>query len=114
MSASVFLCRSEELTEGRYREFNIEAGGETIFLVATRFQGRPRVWYNVCPHQGRALNFAPDRFITDDQGRLVCCAHGAVFEPDEGLCVAGPCRKAQLKGIEADERDEKLFIRAVD
>jgi nitrite reductase/ring-hydroxylating ferredoxin subunit len=107
----VFLCRSDELTEGQYREFRVETDGETIFLVATRFQDRPRVWHNVCPHQGRALNFAPDRFITDDEGHLVCCAHGAVFEPDQGRCISGPCQNAELRSVAIEEHDGRISVK---
>ncbi len=110
MNAPVFLCQSDELTDGRYREFTVDATDEPVFLVATRYRGEPRAWHNVCPHQGRALNFAPDRFITDDDGRLVCCAHGAVFEPDQGRCISGPCQNAELKAVALSEKDGQLFV----
>ena len=111
MNASVFLCKSDELTDGRYREFHVETGNDSVFLVATRHHGDLRAWYNVCPHQGRALNFAPDRFITDDNGHLVCCAHGAVFEPDGGQCISGPCRNAELKAVTISESGGNVSIR---
>ncbi len=111
MNAPVFLCRSDDLSDGRYREFMVEADGETVFLVATRHEGDPRAWYNVCPHQGRALNFAPDRFLTDDDGHLVCCAHGAVFEPDHGRCISGPCQNAELKAVAVEESGGEVTIR---
>jgi len=112
VNAPMFLCRSDELSEGRYREFTTEVDGETVFLVATRHRGEPRAWYNVCPHQGRALNFAPDRFLTDDDGHLVCCAHGAVFEPDRGRCISGPCRNAELKAVVLSESDGEIRVSA--
>jgi nitrite reductase/ring-hydroxylating ferredoxin subunit len=34
-----------------------------------------------------------------DQGRLVCAAHGASFEMEQGLCVAGPCKGASLVAV---------------
>lgn len=111
MNAPVFLCRSDELSDRRYREFTVEADGEPVFLVATRHRGEPRAWFNVCPHQGRALNFAPDRFLTDDDGHLVCCAHGAVFEPDHGRCISGPCQNAELKAVAISETGGEVTIR---
>jgi nitrite reductase/ring-hydroxylating ferredoxin subunit len=110
VNAPVFLCNSDDLSDGRYREFMVEASGETVFLVATRHRGEPRAWYNVCPHQGRALNFAPDRFISDDEGRLVCCAHGAVFEPDRGRCISGPCQNAELKAVAISENAGEVMV----
>jgi nitrite reductase/ring-hydroxylating ferredoxin subunit len=64
---------------------------------------------NVCPHAGRLLNWAPGRFLFD-KGRLVCAAHGAVFEVESGLCVEGPCRGSSLEAVgcrvSADRRVE--------
>lgn len=110
MNEPMFLCRTEELAEGHYREFIVEHDAQSIFLVATRHQGQAKAWLNICPHQGRALNWAPDRFITDDAGRLVCAAHGAVFEPEHGVCVSGPCENASLRGVELVERDDAILI----
>lgn len=111
MSESVFLCRAEELAEGQYREFQIERDADPVWLVATRHQGTPRAWLNVCPHQGRPLNFAPDRFLADEDRRLVCAHHGAVFDPADGRCIAGPCRNAELRHVSVDESEGA--IRAV-
>jgi nitrite reductase/ring-hydroxylating ferredoxin subunit len=105
----VFLCSADDLIEGRYREFQIEPDGEPVWLIATRREGRPRAWFNLCPHQGRPLNFAPDRFLTDDDNRLVCAHHGAVFEPDGGVCVAGPCQNAALREIALEESDGRVL-----
>ncbi len=74
-------------------------------------EGRPRegfvvrrgqqawAWLNVCPHAGRQLNWKPDAFLTRDGSRIMCSAHGATFEPDTGLCVAGPCPGRRLTPI---------------
>jgi len=110
VNAPVFLCQSDELTDGRYREFTVDAADEPVFLVATRHRGEPRAWHNVCPHQGRALNFAPNRFLTDDHGHLVCCAHGAVFEPDHGRCISGPCQNAELKAVALSEIEGQILV----
>jgi nitrite reductase/ring-hydroxylating ferredoxin subunit len=94
-----FLLKSDDLPEGGFREASAERDGQPLWLVVTRQQGTPRAWMNVCPHAGRSLNYAPDRFLVDDSGRLVCAAHGAVFEPAEGLCVSGPCRGDRLRDV---------------
>lgn len=54
-----------------------------------------RVYANRCPHQGRPLDYAPDRFLTKN-ATLVCAAHGAVFGMADGLCLQGPCRGESL------------------
>lgn len=111
MGSSKFLCRSETLIEGEFVELETEVGGQRRFLVATRHNSRPRVWLNVCPHQGRPLNWAPNQFLKDDQGHLVCAAHGAVFEPESGTCISGPCRNASLTAIAVEDDGDQLLIR---
>ncbi|MFY2763587.1 Rieske (2Fe-2S) protein [Arenimonas sp. MALMAid1274] len=76
-------------------EIEAAIDGETQSLVLLRRGERLQAWLNVCPHAGRRLDWAPGKFLVD-QGRLVCAAHGASFELEQGLCVAGPCRGASL------------------
>ncbi|MDT8448677.1 MAG: Rieske 2Fe-2S domain-containing protein [Wenzhouxiangellaceae bacterium] len=92
-----FLLEGSDLSEGQFREAQAERDGRPVWLVVTRRAGTVRGWLNVCPHAGRALNWAPDRFLVDDAGNLVCSAHGAVFEPSAGECIAGPCRGDRLR-----------------
>ena len=54
-----------------------------------------QAWMNICPHAGRRLDWAPGKFLLD-HGRLVCAAHGAMFELEHGECIAGPCRGQSL------------------
>jgi len=106
--ANRFLLASADLAEGAYREVELDAGDRPVWLVVTRHQGTPRAWLNVCPHAGRALNWAPDRFLTDEHGRLVCSAHGAAFEPSDGRCVSGPCPGAYLTAVEIAEAGDEI------
>lgn len=110
MTARKFLCPSEDLRAGHYVELETPGSGGPMFLVATRYQGEPRVWLNCCPHQGRPLNWAPNQFLVDPAGQLVCAAHGAVFEPLGGRCVSGPCLKASLTPVDVAERDGQVYL----
>ena len=105
-----FLLDADAVPEGAFREAQVERDGQPLWLVVTRHQGTPRAWLNVCPHAGRSLNFAPDRFAVDDRGRLVCAAHGAVFEPDQGVCVAGPCRGDRLRAVAVREVEGRIEL----
>ena len=104
-----FLLPSSELAEGQFREAQIQHNNRPIWLIVTRQSGTIRAWFNVCPHQGRSLNYAPDKFMTDPNGQLMCAAHGAVFEPENGVCTKGPCLGAPLKAIEASEENGRIF-----
>ncbi len=105
MNNDEFLCISTDLNEGQFREVRTTISSQTRFLVLTRFKGQPRAWLNVCPHQGRSLNWAPDQFLTDSDGHLVCAAHGAVFECAQGRCISGPCLNASLTAVAVEERE---------
>ena len=107
---SQYLCPSDDLVENQIREAEIRLDGRPVFLIVTRLGGRPRAWLNICPHQGRNLNFAPDKFLRDDQGRLVCAAHGAVFELGGGRCVSGPCRGEQLQAVALSEQGDSVYL----
>lgn len=72
-------------------------GGNGGFIV--RKDGRLYGYLNRCPHVGAPLNLMPDRFW-DAEGRFLnCTMHGALFRPDDGLCVAGPCAGKSLRRL---------------
>lgn len=37
------------------------------------------------------LDWVENRFFDAAETHLLCATHGATYEPDTGLCVAGPC-----------------------
>ncbi len=110
MDSAEFLCPSGAIIEGEFHELNATLAGEQRFLVATRQSGTVRAWINICPHQGRPLNWAPGRFLSDNHGNLVCSAHGAVFEPLEGRCIDGPCQNACLTPVPVSEQDDRVWL----
>ena len=63
-----------------------------------------RAWLNLCPHQGRRLDYAPGKFLIDKQN-LVCPAHGASFRLTDGFCTSGPCRGGSLQVVSVWESE---------
>lgn len=94
-SVSGSLITLAELPPEGLSELERVVDGEPQSLVLLRQGKQVRAWLNICPHAGRRLDYAPGRFLVD-QGRLVCAAHGASFELEQGRCVAGPCKGASL------------------
>lgn len=90
----------DSLPEGMPAEVQAEIGGAPESLILLRRDGRVHAWLNVCPHAGRRLDWAPGRFLLDKGGRLVCAVHGASFELELGVCVAGPCQGQALRAVE--------------
>lgn len=78
-------------------EAEIEGAPESLVLLRTGYA--VKAWLNVCPHAGRRLDWAPGKFLVSKDGHLVCAAHGASFELDRGVCVAGPCKGDALRAV---------------
>jgi nitrite reductase/ring-hydroxylating ferredoxin subunit len=89
------LIEPGSLPDGELVAFDLQAGEHRASVLALRRGEVVQVWHNACPHAGRRLDYAPGRFLMHD-GRLVCAAHGAQFELDEGRCVEGPGRGSGL------------------
>jgi nitrite reductase/ring-hydroxylating ferredoxin subunit len=83
--------------------------GEMTSLIVIRTGETVQVFENCCPHQGRRLDYAPDRFLTKATS-LVCAAHGAVFSMADGLCLQGPCRGESLRSYSCDWQDGILRV----
>ncbi|MFY0727213.1 Rieske (2Fe-2S) protein [Pseudomonas sp. NFX15] len=95
---SFFLCRLDELVEGKARGFDPkQQGKDSVFVLL--HQGQVRVYRNSCPHLDVRLEYRKDRFLSADGQRIVCYAHGAQFLPDTGECVYGPCLGQRLEAL---------------
>lgn len=73
-----------QLRAGRFHGFVVRRGG-SVFGHVDR-----------CPHLGLPLAQLLDAYLTPDGSRIACSWHGALFEVEDGACVAGPCAGARL------------------
>jgi len=101
------LCRLEEIPEGGARGFDLGPAYEPREIFLLREGGRVYAYVNSCPHLGTPLEMVEDQFLNED-GYILCTTHGALFEPRNGACIAGPCMgeylsRAQI-AVEADGR----------
>ena len=106
------LARIDQIEDGGFLE--VEAllpGGDAESLVLHRDGDVVRAWLNVCPHAGRRLDWAPGRFLKSKSGELVCAVHGATFELQGGVCVAGPCRGDSLRAVAVEIVDGDVRLR---
>ena len=106
------LARIAQIEDGGFLE--VEAlldGGDAESLILHRDGDVVRAWLNVCPHAGRRLDWAPGRFLKSKAGELVCAVHGATFELQDGVCVAGPCRGDSLRAVAVEIVDGKVCLR---
>ena len=104
------LLSLDALDDGALAEAEAVLDGDAESLVLFRQGAQVRAWLNVCPHAGRRLDWAPGQFLKSREGLLVCAAHGASFELDGGLCVAGPCRGDALRPVAVEVRDGQVWL----
>ena len=88
---SAEICRLDELSDPGARGFTIGGGDWPLRGFVVRRGSEVRAYVNRCSHAGHPLNFRPDEFLSSDRAHIVCSSHGAMFELENGVCVAGPC-----------------------
>ena len=104
------ICASAELADGGAGvRFAIDDSGEEKGFVV-RHRGQVAAFVNRCPHVGTELDWNPGEFFEESGLYLICSTHGALFEPNNGYCVAGPCRGASLQPLEIGERDGGVYL----
>ncbi|KNH09180.1 Ferredoxin, 2Fe-2S [Candidatus Burkholderia brachyanthoides] len=106
---AVRVCASDELADGSAgvrMNAAVASGDAVVFFV--RYDGKPYGYLNRCAHVPMELDWVEGQFFESSGLYLMClmCAtHGAIYEPDTGKCVGGPCRGARLRQIEVVERE---------
>jgi nitrite reductase/ring-hydroxylating ferredoxin subunit len=116
-AARVRLCAEADIPDRAARGFHVPlaraASGLTLpgleVLVARR--GKRLFGYeNRCPHRGTTLDWAPDRFMTEDSTHLQCATHGAQFRVEDGACVYGPCMGQALAPLAIECVDGEVWL----
>jgi nitrite reductase/ring-hydroxylating ferredoxin subunit len=104
------LCASSALGErGPGVVFEVLLWGAPARAFALRFDGRVVAYMNRCAHVPTELDWQPGEFLDLERRWIVCSIHGAMYEPADGRCVAGPCAGARLIEIETSERDGEVY-----
>ena len=96
------ICRVEELVDGGLAvKFTVKFAepARELSCFAIAFDGGVHAYVNSCPHRGTELDWQPGEVFEETGLYLICATHGALFEPDSGLCVSGPCHGAHLKAL---------------
>ena len=109
-TAGIPLCAGAELVErGRGHVFEVLLWGQPARAFALRFGGRVVGYVNRCAHVPAELDWQPGEFLDQDLRWIVCSIHGAVYEPADGRCVAGPCVGKRLIPLRLDEMQGEVY-----
>ncbi|MBA2079518.1 Rieske (2Fe-2S) protein [Rhodanobacter sp. PCA2] len=109
VSPESLLCRLDEIPDGDVTAVEGVGALDGESVIVQRRGGEVRAWLNVCPHAGRRLDYAPGRFLLKDE-LLICAVHGASFNRNDGICVAGPCRGEHLRALAVSVRDGEVWL----
>jgi nitrite reductase/ring-hydroxylating ferredoxin subunit len=103
------LCASSVLENGGTAfVFEVAYLGQPQSAFAIRYQGQAHAYLNRCAHVPMELDWQAGQFFEDDKRYLMCATHGAIYEPDSGICVGGPCRGSRLVKIELIESSASI------
>jgi nitrite reductase/ring-hydroxylating ferredoxin subunit len=112
LRAGTVLGRVADLPDGAAREFALAESEWPLTAILVRVGDAVHAYLNRCPHALRQLNFRPDGFLSPDGTLLQCSSHGAQFEKDTGLCVAGPCVGDSLRRLPIELVDGEIRLTA--
>ena len=103
--ARIRIAVAEKIEEGKTITFSFTHDDRSQEGFVGRFKGKLFAYENTCRHLPLSLDYGDNRFFDSKGETLICQTHGAVYEPDTGLCVRGPCAGASLLALEIVEED---------
>jgi nitrite reductase/ring-hydroxylating ferredoxin subunit len=96
--APVPLCNSTDLVNsGEAVPFDVVYCGRTSRGFAIRYAGKVYGYLNQCSHVPMEMDYQPNRFFDSSGSWLMCATHGAMYNPQTGHCMGGPCRGGLVK-----------------
>lgn len=98
------------LAPGQSAKFALRCGSKAVDGFVVNHGGRFYAYVNRCAHAGTPLDAWPNEFFTDDAPLLICATHGAVYLPESGLCVGGPCPGASLTSLPVTLEGDEVVI----
>lgn len=108
-AAEVFICASNAVEEGgRGIRFPVSAFGEAATGFVVRHGGKVYAYLNRCAHVPVELDWFKGEFFESSKLHLMCSTHGAIYAPESGACLGGPCRGGKLRPIPVREADNRI------
>ncbi len=104
------ICRLADLEQTGARAFRLGGGDWPLRGFVVRCGAAVRGYVNHCPHAGHPLDLQPHHFLTPDRVLIVCASHGALFDKESGLCIAGPCSGQLLRSIALNVMDGLILL----
>ncbi|MDQ3000711.1 MAG: Rieske 2Fe-2S domain-containing protein [Fibrobacterota bacterium] len=87
------------MAHGETRTFDFSSNGRAAQGFLIRHNGSFYAYLNKCCHWPVQLDMGDGDFYYPAADRIMCKTHGAVYQPDTGLCDYGPCVRAVLESF---------------
>jgi len=105
------LCSLGDIANPGSRGFDVETGEELpLRLFVVRKGDVLTAYRNRCPHTGAPLEWQPHQFLDLDNSFIQCAIHGALFRPEDGYCLRGPCVGQSLQPLEIRLVGDRLWV----
>jgi nitrite reductase/ring-hydroxylating ferredoxin subunit len=105
------ICASGDLVDsGDGVRFEVRVNGRPEPAFVVRYDGKVRAYLNRCAHLPMELDWKPGKFFDAEGLVLICSTHGAIYSPDTGACLGGPC-EGRLLPIPVEEREGKILVK---
>jgi len=109
------ICASAGLAEaGDGVRFEVTRYGVREPAFAIRFGGKVHAYLNRCAHVPVELDWNPGKFFDAEGLVLLCSTHGAMYDPETGACLGGPCSRGALPRLAVVERDGMVILEEED
>ena len=110
MGNSVIIRKSQFKQSADTVTFDILLQGEKKQGFLVWFEGVFKAYLNQCRHMEVCLDWHPNDFFEEDKKFIICSTHGALYSPESGLCVDGPCKGQNLIMLNISERKDDIVI----
>jgi len=106
----ILICTSADLIDaGKGVRFPVSVAGENTTGFVVRHLQLAQGYLNRCAHIGIELDWETGVFFESSGAYLMCSTHGALYAPESGHCLGGPCRGGRLRPIKIVEQDDQVF-----
>lgn len=100
----------KELAPGQFKTFEFYKDGAQNHGLVINYEGSVYGYINLCPHAHIPLDAVSNNIFNADGSYLICRKHWALFEPQTGSCVSGPCPISPLSKLDVIIQNDIIYV----
>ena len=87
----------------------IKNNEDDLQIIVTNYKNKIYAYLNSCPHDTRPLCKEAE-YLWTKKKQLQCMHHQALFNPQDGQCIKGPCEGDYLLKINTIQKNGELIF----